>query len=133
MKKFYSKIDIWLAFPLIFPFFKAIEGMIKGHWYGYLLFIVLIIVVVAISKTTNYTISENELVVKSMWIVNEKIDIHKITKIENSNSIISSPALSLSRIKIKYNKYDEILISPKQKMEFASALKQINSNILVNV
>lgn len=107
--------------------------MIKGQWYGYLLFIVLIIVVIAISKTTNYTISENELVVKSIWIVNEKIDIHKITKIENSNSIISSPALSLSRIRIKYNKYDEILISPKQKMEFASALKQINSNILVNV
>ena len=68
-----------------------------------------------------------------MEVINEKIDIHKITKIENSNSIISSPALSLSRIKIKYNKYDEILISPKQKMEFASALKQINSNILVNV
>jgi hypothetical protein len=82
-----------------------------------------------LSKTTQYIINENQLLVKSTWIVNERIDISKITKIEKSNSILSSPALSLDRLLVRYNKYDEVLISPKEKKEFIDELLKINPNI----
>ena len=69
----------------------------------------------------------------STWIVYERIDISKITKIEKTNSILSSPALSLDRIRIRYNKYDEVLISPKVKKEFVDELLKVNPTIEIIV
>jgi hypothetical protein len=69
----------------------------------------------------------------STWVVYERIDIFKITKIEKTNSILSSPALSLDRIRIRYNKYDEVLISPKVKKEFVDELLKVNPTIEIIV
>lgn len=132
MKKFNSKIDLWWILPLSFPLFHAIEGMIYLKWYGFLTFAGLIFFICIISKTTSYTIIDNLLIIKCLWIVNEKIDIGKITKLEKTTSILSAPALSLSRMKIKYNKYDEILISPKENPVFIDALLQVNPYITVD-
>ena len=40
------------------------------------------------------------------------------------------PALSLRRLSIRYNKYDEILVSPEDPEAFVAALKAINPQIL---
>ena len=66
-----------------------------------------------------------------MFIVNERIEISKIKKIEKTNSILSSPALSLDRIAIKFNKFDEVYISPKEKQAFVDDLLKVNPDILV--
>jgi hypothetical protein len=68
-----------------------------------------------------------------MFIVNEKIDIEKIRKIEKTSSILSSPALSMDRIAVKYNKFDEIYISPKEKQLFVDELLLINPTIEVAI
>jgi hypothetical protein len=68
-----------------------------------------------------------------MFIVNDRIDISKIRKIEKTSSILSSPALSLDRIAVRYNKFDEVYISPKEKQNFLNDLLQINPNIEVKV
>ena len=64
-----------------------------------------------------------------MFIVNAKIEISTIRKIEKSNSILSSPALSMDRIAVRYNKYDEIYLSPKEKQLFIDELVKRNSAI----
>jgi Bacterial PH domain len=46
---------------------------------------------------------------------------------------LSSPAASLDRIAIVYNKYDEIYISPKNREDFIKELLKINSDIIVDV
>ena len=68
-----------------------------------------------------------------MFIVNDKIEILKIRKIEKTNSILSSPALSLDRIAIFYNKYDEVYISPKDRDNFIKDLLEINPTIEIKV
>lgn len=57
------------------------------------------------------------------------IDINQIKSIEKSNSILSSPAASRKRISIKYGKYDDILVSPKNQEDFIQELLKINPDI----
>ncbi len=129
MKVFKSKIDWWFGLILVYPIFLSIKAMLEGEWLGLLGLAAVVGFILFLSKTTQYIINENQLIVKSTWIVNERIDISKITKVEKSNSILSSPALSLDRLLVRYNKYDEVLISPKEKKEFIDELLKINPTI----
>lgn len=129
MKVFKSKIDWWFGLILVYPIFLSIKALLEGEWIGLLGLTGVVGFILILSKTTQYIINENQLVIKSTWIVNERIDISKITKIEKSNSILSSPALSLDRLLVRYNKYDEVLISPKEKKEFIDELLKINPAI----
>ena len=129
MKIFKSKIDWWFGLILVYPIFLSITALLEGEWIGLLGLAGVVGFILILSKTTQYIINENQLIVKSTWIVNERIDISKITKVEKSNSILSSPALSLDRLLVRYNKYDEVLISPKEKKEFIDELLKINPAI----
>ena len=129
MKIFKSKIDWWFGLILVYPIFLSITALLEGEWIGLLGLAGVVGFILILSKTTQYIINENQLIVKSTWIVNERIDISKITKVEKSNSILSSPALSLDRLLVRYNKYDEVLISPKEKKEFIDELLKINPTI----
>ncbi|PKG43892.1 PH domain-containing protein [Psychroflexus sp. MES1-P1E] len=53
----------------------------------------------------------------------------EINDITNSNTIIFSPTASFERIEIKYEKFKEMIISPKNKLEFAKYLTNLNPKI----
>lgn len=133
MKIYKSKIDWWLGIVLLYPLFRSVVSIIDGEWIGYLGIVLCFLFIVFISKSTRYIIAENQLIVKCMFIVNDRIEISKIRKIEKTNSILSSPALSLDRIAIKFNKFDEVYISPKERQNFLNDLLEINPNIEVKV
>jgi Bacterial PH domain len=135
MKSYNSKIDWWLGLPLVYPIFRSIQAIVEGDLIGYLVLFALVLLIIVISKTTNYIINESlsTLTVKSMYFVNNTIEIAKIRKIEKSNSILSAPALSLDRLLVRYNKYDEVYISPKDKQLFVEELLKINPNIEVKL
>ncbi|WP_291865079.1 PH domain-containing protein [Maribacter sp.] len=82
---------------------------------------------------TEYKIENNTLKIKCGIIFNKTIDISKIKKISHTNSLISSPAPSFDRIELKYGKFDEMIISPKDKLNFANDLTQINTGIENNI
>ena len=129
MKIYKSKVDWWLGIVLVYPIFRSVASIIEGEWIGYIGIVLCLLFIVFISKSTRYIISENYLIIKCMFIVNDKIEISKIRKIEKTNSILSSPALSLDRISIKFNKYDEVYISPKERQSFIDELLKINPEI----
>ena len=133
MQIYKSKIDWWLGLVLVYPIFRCIQSIIEGEWYGYLGLLLTLLLIVFISKSTRYIISEHHLIVKCMFIVNDKIEISKIRKIEKTNSILSSPALSLDRIAVFYNKYDEVYLSPKDRDNFIKDLLEINPTIEIKV
>ncbi|QNE39830.1 PH domain-containing protein [Hymenobacter sp. NBH84] len=60
-----------------------------------------------------------------------QIPVTSITRIKPSHNVLSSPALSLDRLKIYYNRYDEILVSPRDKANFIEVLRQVNLQIQV--
>jgi hypothetical protein len=82
--------------------------------------------------TTYYEVGNGVLKVKSGFLLNRSIQIKSITKIEATKNPISAPATSLDRLEVFYNKYESVIISPKEKRAFIAHLKQLNANIQDN-
>jgi hypothetical protein len=125
MKTYKSKIDWWLIFIFLLVFgYPIVEGIIEKEYGLSLFFGVLLLVFFILAKTLQYKIDEQYLTI--WW---KKIDIATIKKVYYTRNPLSSPALSLDRIAIVYNTYDEILISPKDREAFISDLLKINPSI----
>ncbi|CAM3519698.1 hypothetical protein FSS13T_08570 [Flavobacterium saliperosum S13] len=131
MKVYKSKVDWFFFLPLSYPIFLCVKGFITGSYLMSAITLIILVLIGLMIQKTEYTISENTLNVKSGFLVNKKIDVKTIRKIENTKSIISAPALSRDRILLIYNKFDDIEISPKDKEEFIKHLLVINPNIEV--
>lgn len=139
MKIFYSDYHIptvsflWLAviFLVATPFLTPndIDGTI---------FILIIIcglvaaLLIWILLDTKYSIEESYLKYKS-GPIKGKIDIFRIHTIEHQKSwtvgTTLKPALGIKGLILKYNKFDDIYISPKKKQEFIDALLEVNPHI----
>lgn len=136
MEKIYkSKIGLELVIPLILLlgsglFFEITKDK-NQITIGILIFVILFII--HLFMTTNYTIQGNSLTIKSGFLFNKTIDIKTINKISETNNFISSPATSLDRIEINYGKFDSIIISPKQKKQFIAEIILINPSIEVRL
>lgn len=129
MKIFKSKIDWWLLLLFLIPIYFGMLEVLKHNKTGWIVIIGAIAFVVFMYRSTYYIIEDSFLVVRSMFIVYEKIEISSIKKIYKTKNPLSAPALSLDRMAIVYNKYDEILISPKDKTQFIEVILKINPYI----
>lgn len=101
-------------------------------WLGLIGLLICLLFVIHLFTSISYTIIDDELKIKAVFLVNTKIPISSIHKIKETNNLISSPAASLDRLEIFYGKYDSIIISPLDKNEFIQDLLKINPNIEVD-
>jgi hypothetical protein len=98
-----------------------------------LVFFLLMLLFLVIQKTTSYRIdSENKLICKMLFL-KKIISISEIKSIEDSNGLYVGWKMNTSWkcLVVKYNKYDELLISPAEEFEFIQALLKLNP--LINV
>ena len=79
-----------------------------------------------------YEIGNGVLRVRSGFLLNRSIPISSITKIEATKNPISAPATSFDRLEVFYNKFESVIISPKEKRAFIAHLKQLNPKIQDN-
>lgn len=140
MKKEYtSKVSygillfIFLIFyaPIIFEL--SINGL-DGKMAILIGFLTLIFIfILHFFLNTKYSIENKELKIKCGIIAFKPIAIETIKEISKTKSIMSSPAPSFDRIEIKYEKFNTVIISPKNKYDFAKDLVKINPNIKNNI
>lgn len=129
MKTYRSKIDWWLILLILGIFgYPIVEGVLTNQYGLSITMISILMIMFWMFSKIKYVIEGTML--KVWWV---KIDIHTIKRIYKTNNPLSSPALSLDRIAIVYNKYDEVLISPKLKKEFVDELLKINPSIIVEI
>lgn len=134
MEKVYkSQIGLELAIPLIVLFTILLILMLiqENSWIGILILLPIILFFAYLFLSTYYTIEGDGLIVKSGFLVKETIAISTIYRVSETRNPISSPAMSMDRLEIKYNKFDSVIISPKLKNEFVEHLTSLNSNIEV--
>ena len=125
---FRSKIDLWLLIVLIItaviPLTQAMAALQNGaNWIPHVLISGLLgLSFFWLLLSTKYTIGRDTLMIQSgpfRW----RIPKGEITQITPSRSVISSPALSLDRLKIEYaGGRNSILVSPKDKNGFIQAV-----------
>ncbi|MEG2300376.1 PH domain-containing protein [Acinetobacter johnsonii] len=133
MQKFRSKMDWWFL-----GFIIAMSGLLaqlilttygKGILMQNLLFVVVYALTIVLLWwplwSTRYVVDQEQLTIRSLcfkWI----IPLSAIQSVSETDNSISSPALSLDRLKIEYLKQGQtktILVSPKDKVAFKAALK----------
>ena len=108
--------------------FPIVEGIRMKQYIMSLVFVGIILLISVLFYTTRYTIEGENLLI---W--RTKIDIKSIRKIYKTRNPLSSPALSIDRIAIVYNKFDEVLISPADRAAFIQELVAINPAIEVHL
>jgi uncharacterized membrane protein YdbT with pleckstrin-like domain len=128
---FRSKVDIWLvvvavAMPVVLLDF-ILDGLNTPDKFAELAAAVIVLAVLAIFAwlyfSTRYTITGDFLLVKAgpfSWM----IPIEDISSVESTHNALSSPALSLDRLLIRYGQSAELMISPKDKSGFMAELKK---------
>lgn len=105
---------------------------IKSLWIPFIIILLLHFLFLFMLANIKYVITESQLIIDQSlgkW-GKEVIDISTIKSIEPTHTILSAPASSLDRLRISYNKYDDIIISPRRKEEFISQLQSINPQIV---
>jgi hypothetical protein len=128
---FKSKIGrSFLLFFLVFFVIIFLIVAISHEWLLLLVTLPVLILAVPMFVRTSYTITfDQKLLINCGLFFNKSIDINLIRKIKPITSALNSPALSFDRLEIFYNKFDEIMISPKEKEVFIETMKSINPAI----
>jgi Protein of unknown function (DUF1200). len=132
-KKIYrSKVDIRLILFLL-----AILGgcsailAYQQIWIGLGIVLFVAAFVAYTFAAIRYVIDGDKLIVKTGIAPVQVIPVGEIRKISFSNSIVSSPATSLSRIGIHYQSPAPLLLSPTNRKQFIADLQAINPAIVV--
>ena len=102
---------------------------VSSKWIPFFIDLLLYVSVVYLMVSIKYEINESQLIIHQA-MGKMVIDINTIKSIEPTHTILSAPASSLDRLRISYNKYDDVVISPRRKEEFIRQLQSINPNIV---
>jgi hypothetical protein len=125
-----SVIDQWLFMVLAVASLMAVGAcvplLLYGSWVEWLLAGITVAVGMGlpwwITLTTVYTVTTGFLDIRSgpfHW----QVPLRQIQKISRTRSALSSPALSLDRLKIDYSDVKSIMISPEDRERFLADLK----------
>ena len=132
-KTYPSKIGLELLLPILFILLSTSALMVTSKsWLGLLVNIAVLAFILHLFFNTNYTIEGHLLTVKSGFLYNSTIDIGTITKVSETNNPISSPAISLDRLEIRYGSHNSVIISPRDKQDFLDQLLKINPKISIH-
>lgn len=133
-KVYKSKIGLELVIPigLILGITLVIVTLSKA-WLGFIIILAVLVFIVSMFSTTYYIIHGNLLKIKCGFLYDIDVDIKSIRKISETKNPLSAPATSLNRLEIEYNKFDSVLISPKEKEDFVNELKKQNHAIEIKI
>lgn len=131
--KYYSAKGKLIPIVMFILLVTLIPMINAGAWPGVLIFLVVEGFFLWIWFDTYYIIKDDKVYYKSAFIKGA-ISISIIHEIEKNKGLYAGmikPALSTKGLILKYNRYDDILISPERADEFIAELKKINPDIKV--
>ncbi|TGD79608.1 PH domain-containing protein [Hymenobacter wooponensis] len=122
---FTSKISWGIFAPLLSGLgFFLLLSFVQQRWGASLVVLAIAAFLVYLLVPTRYTLTSQELVIIS-GPIHKRVPLTSITSIRPTRNPISSPALSLDRLEVRYGKFDLVLISPADKAGFLAALHQL--------
>ena len=133
--RFESKRDLWLVLVArVLPFVVLVLVAIgtpdtRGPLLGLAILVAVeLFLVEPAMRSTYYAIEGDTLLIRSGFM-KWRVPIRDIRSIAPTRSALSSPALSLDRLRIVYGN-KSIMISPEEKQRFIEALRAINPSIM---
>jgi hypothetical protein len=129
--KFYSAKGKLIPIVMLLFFMMSIWLTIQQAWPAVVIFVLLGCLFLWIWFDTYYIIKDDKVCYKSAFIQGS-ISISIINGIEKNKGLYSGaikPALSTKGLILKYNRYDDMYISPEKETEFIAELQKINPAI----
>lgn len=123
-----SRVNWW--YGLLFILLLALCGKGGEYWIVGFLSWVSVIFLASLIFLKRYVVEGENLTVFYGFFFKKTIPVSTITSVRPSGNATNAQARSMSRLSIRYNKYDEILVSPEDPEAFVAALKAINPQIL---
>lgn len=80
-------------------------------------------------RNTYYVVEGPMLTIRCGFLYTLHLPIATIREVRATRNPISSPALALERIELRYNRRDAVLVSPKDRVGFLNALRAVNPAI----
>lgn len=144
MKKYKAKVDLALfiqvvgimlgatLLTVILPM-KEPDPTAKLTGFGFaLLMLGSTALCIQLFLATYYVIDRSMLTINTGFLYKrKKIPVASIRKIEKTRTLVSAPAPSFDRLEIFYNRFDSVVISPKDKPGFIANLIKLNPEIEV--
>lgn len=130
MATYKSKVGLEIVIPI--SVIVGGTGILMAYekiWLGFAIILLVAVFIIHMFAKTYYQIDDRTLKIKCGFFYAQSININTIKEIKETNTPISSPATSLDRIIVRYNKFDNIIISPVDKESFINHLATINPNI----
>lgn len=129
MRTFRSAIDTWFWVVLVCSDVALVVAFVmtlaSGSTEGVVIVAVVSVVAMGLplwlAFSTTYTVDANELLIRSgpfRW----RVPLAEIESVAPSRSVLSSPALSLDRLEIRYSGGRSVLVSPVEKDAFTRAV-----------
>jgi hypothetical protein len=130
IRRFRSKVDTWIvilmvvaiAFQVIAVGAAALQADDPAMTTGLILLVVGVSgLLVWLLVGTHYTVDRDQIRIVSgpfRW----KVPIDQITDVKTTRNPLSSPALSLDRILIRYGKRGRVMVSPADREGFLKAI-----------
>lgn len=140
--KFKSKKDLLFSTVIIgvitFLIGIALVGFINGtsekdDYWGFILIIGVIILLFWVFFGTNYKLSEEDGLIYKCGPFKGKISTDRITEIVKGKTLWVGfrPATARNGLIIKYDKFNEIYISPKTNETFIDKILELNTHIKI--
>ncbi len=132
--RYRSRISVLLSVFLVSAFLNPLTE--ADNISKIVILTIVIAFVISLIVSINYTITEGNLIVRTLGFRMATIPIAYIKSIRRSYNPLSSPAASLKRLEVKFyhnGRLNTALISPVREVEFLERLKEINPNIEMQV
>ncbi len=97
--------------------------MRDGAWGGLVINAAVVAFIVHGYFTTYYVLEDDALRVRCSFFCNLRIPYASIRRVKYTSNPLSSPAFSLKRLQIDYDKMSSVMISPDTRESFVEALK----------
>lgn len=129
---FRSKRSVWYTVATLMVIAIFIYLLLQDPWYISLIMLPVIAFMVSIYFRTYYSIHPvNGLTVICGPFYKKTFDIKALKSIKSTSNPLSSPALSLKRLELRFQNRETVMISPVNQEEFIAELKRINPQIEV--
>jgi hypothetical protein len=130
-KRFPSKVDSWLVLVFALAMLTQFSAMVavllhdNEPWWAVVVIVLttigLFLLIGSMLRFTYYAVDGGQLKVVSgpfRW----RVGLNEIHRVEPTRSVLSSPALSLDRLRITYGRNRKIMVSPADKPGFLEAI-----------
>jgi len=127
---FRSKRSAWFSIAVLLPSLFMIVIAFQDPWYMSLVMLPVVILIVPVYFRTFYKIHDiNQLSVVCGLFYKKTFPVNEIISLRPTNNVMSSPALSLDRLELRFRDRKTLLISPVNQYQFTEALLAINPAI----